>query len=158
MGSKSKTLKNGQRVGLTRNQQRKLDYSAEAAKASRGAAKEGAGSAPSKSKMASRTNHSPGPGKNGGNHGQQAQEKKQRRVEAEARQAVHDKLSTSEKIAELDRVLGKGQGASRERARLNKLLAPKPVFIAPAAATALAKELTDTLKAAKPAKRPYIKK
>lgn len=41
---------------------------------------------------------------------------------AAERQAAHNKLSTKEKLAKLDLILGAGLGAVRERARLNALL------------------------------------
>lgn len=44
------------------------------------------------------------------------------RTEAAERQAAHDKLSLKEKLAKLDMILGCGQGAARERARLNTML------------------------------------
>lgn len=44
---------------------------------------------------------------------------KQRRQEAaRERQAAHDKLTPAQKIAKLDRKLGVGQGAKKERAKL----------------------------------------
>jgi len=42
----------------------------------------------------------------------------QRQEEAAQRQAISDKLSPEQRIQNLDRVHGEGQGAQRERARL----------------------------------------
>lgn len=48
---------------------------------------------------------------------------KQERIErALDRQANRDTLTPEQQIAELDRRLGKGIGASKERARLEKLI------------------------------------
>ena len=44
--------------------------------------------------------------------------KAQRQSEAQARQASYDKLSPKEKLARLDKKLGKGQGAKKQRERL----------------------------------------
>ena len=44
--------------------------------------------------------------------------KQKRRDEAAARQAECDKLSPEERLARLDKLFGKGEGAKRERARL----------------------------------------
>lgn len=44
---------------------------------------------------------------------------------AEERNAAYQKLSTKEKLAKLDLILGSGQGAQRQRARLNALLEAK---------------------------------
>ena len=53
-----------------------------------------------------------------------------RKIEAVTRQEAWVKLSTSEKIASLDRRLGKGLGAVKQRARLRTVqaapLAPTP--------------------------------
>lgn len=46
-----------------------------------------------------------------------------RRNEAQERQAAYDKLTTVQKLAKLDETFGEGVGASRQRAKLNKLLA-----------------------------------
>ncbi|GAF96078.1 unnamed protein product [marine sediment metagenome] len=46
--------------------------------------------------------------------------KKVRREEAEERQKKHEKLSVDEKIGKLDKNLGKGIGARKERAKLAK--------------------------------------
>ncbi len=43
-----------------------------------------------------------------------------RREDAIERQAARDSLSNSEQIARLDKILGKGKGAVKERARLSK--------------------------------------
>ena len=52
--------------------------------------------------------------------------KKFRQEEARERQAAHDAMSLVEKIEKLDRLLGKGLGATRERRRLAGLgKAPK---------------------------------
>lgn len=48
--------------------------------------------------------------------------KKMLREEAQERQERHDKLSTLEKIAKLDDLLGPNVGAKRERAKLKALL------------------------------------
>jgi hypothetical protein len=50
--------------------------------------------------------------------GRRAQDKAQRRSEAAARQAEHDKLSVKEKLAKLDAA---GHAAVKERARLATL-------------------------------------
>lgn len=42
------------------------------------------------------------------------------RKEAEERQEASSRLSASEKVARLNKRLGKGSGAKRERARLNE--------------------------------------
>lgn len=42
----------------------------------------------------------------------------QKRQEAEERQKYYDGLSVTEKIANLDKKFGKGQGAKKERAKL----------------------------------------
>ena len=42
----------------------------------------------------------------------------QRKSEAEARQEAHDKLTSQQKLAKLDKRLGKGIGAKKERARI----------------------------------------
>lgn len=55
----------------------------------------------------------------GQNAGSRKQRKLQRRQEAEARQAEHDKLSAKEKLAKLDAA---GHAAVKERARLAKLI------------------------------------
>lgn len=54
------------------------------------------------------------------NHGKVNKERK--RVEAQERQAAYDKLSTTEKIAQLDKTFGKGLGAGKQRRRLALLL------------------------------------
>lgn len=46
--------------------------------------------------------------------------KESRQSEAKERQEAYNKLSTSEKLAQLDKAFGKGKGATRQRARLNK--------------------------------------
>lgn len=46
--------------------------------------------------------------------------KEQKQEEAKARQEAYDKLSPKEKLARLDAMFGKGQGAARERQRLLK--------------------------------------
>jgi hypothetical protein len=43
-----------------------------------------------------------------------------RRTSALLRQGEYAKLSVSEKIAQLDKAFGKGKGAARQRAKLNK--------------------------------------
>lgn len=47
-----------------------------------------------------------------------------RQSEAEARNAVVAALIPKERLEKLDRILGPGVGAKRERARLQKKLAP----------------------------------
>jgi len=47
----------------------------------------------------------------------------EKKTQAEARKEAHDKLTTQQKIAELDMMFGKDQGAKKERARL---LNPQP--------------------------------
>jgi len=46
--------------------------------------------------------------------------KEQRRESAKARQTERTKRSTAEQIKRLDTMFGKGQGATKERARLTK--------------------------------------
>lgn len=46
--------------------------------------------------------------------------KEKRQEEAKERQEAYNKLSVSEKLAQLDKTFGKNKGASRQRARLNK--------------------------------------
>ena len=48
--------------------------------------------------------------------------KNRRRDDAEQRQVEYTKLTIQQRIDKLDKFLGKGIGAKRERARLNKLL------------------------------------
>ncbi len=48
---------------------------------------------------------------------------KKRREEAEARQAVRDKLTSEQQLARLDVLLGENQGATKERLRLNQDIA-----------------------------------
>jgi len=48
--------------------------------------------------------------------------KKQRRKEAEERQKAYDNLTTQQKLDRLDKKFGKGKGAAKERARLEKKL------------------------------------
>lgn len=59
-----------------------------------------------------------------------AEKLEKKRTEAAERTARWEALSTKEKIADLDRRLGKGQGAVKQRARLAAQLAeeskPKP--------------------------------
>jgi hypothetical protein len=150
MGSKSKTLVNGKRAGTTRNQQRKIDYAQQAAQWAKGRAKEGGSATPSRTKLSTRTNHSPGVGKNGAQHGLQAQQKKQRRMEAEARQVIYLKMTPQERLAELDRVLGKGLGAARERARILSKMKPVAAPVVPPAAVIEA--TTKTKQKVKPTK------
>ena len=50
--------------------------------------------------------------------------REQRREDANERLTVYDKLTVQRKIDALDRVLGQGQGATRQRARLGELLNP----------------------------------
>ena len=52
---------------------------------------------------------------NKGNH-----RKEKRQQEAKERQEAYNKLSNSEKLAQLDKTFGKNKGAARQRARLNK--------------------------------------
>ena len=49
--------------------------------------------------------------------------KAEKRKEAQSRQAAHDELTPREKLAKLDRKLGKGKGAVKERAKLNERVA-----------------------------------
>ena len=49
-----------------------------------------------------------------------------RRKDAKDRQAAYDKLSVTEKLAMLDIRLGKGQGAKKQRERLQTLLVQQP--------------------------------
>jgi hypothetical protein len=42
-----------------------------------------------------------------------------RRADAIARQEYRDKLSATEQLARLDKILGKGVGATKERRKLN---------------------------------------
>ena len=48
--------------------------------------------------------------------------KKDKRKEAKARQEKYDKLTPQQRLDKLDRKLGKGVGAKKERARLLKLI------------------------------------
>ena len=50
--------------------------------------------------------------------------REQRREDAVARQQVHDKLSAQQRLDLIDVRLGKGVGATRERARLALILQP----------------------------------
>lgn len=104
-------LVKGKRVGLTRNQQRKLDYAAEAQRAqSRSTVKEGSSSATtSRTTRGSRTNH-----KNGireANHARRVQE-------ANDRNNTWAKMTPQEQLQALDGRLGKNVGAVKQRARL----------------------------------------
>jgi hypothetical protein len=68
---------------------------------------------------------SPGTGKNkNSNHnvGVKRSLKAARQAEAKARKAEYDNLLPQQKLQNLDKVLGKGQGAARERAKLQKQL------------------------------------
>jgi hypothetical protein len=51
-----------------------------------------------------------------------AERRERKREEAEARQAAYDSLTVQQKIARLDKKFGNGQGASKERAKLQKQL------------------------------------
>jgi hypothetical protein len=53
--------------------------------------------------------------------------KKDRQLAAAERQAAYDALSSKERIKRLDRILGKNKGATKERARLNELVAHESV-------------------------------
>lgn len=44
----------------------------------------------------------------------------EKKLSADARQAVYNALTVEQKIARLDQAFGEGLGAKRERARLNK--------------------------------------
>ncbi len=46
--------------------------------------------------------------------------KEQRQEEAQERQATYDKLSPEQKTAKLDQKFGKGLGAKKQRAKLQK--------------------------------------
>lgn len=52
----------------------------------------------------------------------------QKKTEAEARNAAHQALTPQQRLAKLDQAFGKGQGAKKERAKLEGLLnkAPAP--------------------------------
>lgn len=52
-------------------------------------------------------------------------EKQRRYEEAQVRAEEHDALTTEQKIAKLDRRLGKGVGAEKERAKLERVLEHK---------------------------------
>lgn len=54
--------------------------------------------------------------------GQQERDTQRRREEAVVRQEAYDKLSSVEKVLRLDNILGKGQGAKRQRARIQEQL------------------------------------
>lgn len=56
------------------------------------------------------------------NRGIKKAKKEQRREEAEARQEKHNLLTPRQKLEKLDRRLGKDKGASKERARLQKII------------------------------------
>jgi hypothetical protein len=60
---------------------------------------------------------------NMGSYSDKENNKSIKREAAEARQAAYDKLSISDRIAKLDARFGVGQGAVRERAKLQALLA-----------------------------------
>ncbi len=51
--------------------------------------------------------------------------REQRREEAQARQARYDALSAEQKLAELDAKFGPGQGARKQRERLQAVLEKK---------------------------------
>lgn len=53
--------------------------------------------------------------------------KELKRKEAAERQSYWNSLSTTEKLANLDRRLGKGVGAKKQRKKLEKLLAEEKV-------------------------------
>jgi hypothetical protein len=53
-----------------------------------------------------------------GNSGKATAHKQVLREEAEVRQAERDKRTPQEQIARLDRILGEGVGAKKERAKL----------------------------------------
>lgn len=52
---------------------------------------------------------------------------KRRQEGADDRQLVSDALTPKERLARLDRRLGKGLGAARERARLEPLVGPQEI-------------------------------
>jgi hypothetical protein len=106
----SKTLKKGKRTGLTRNQQRKADYARLAAASQRkgGGAPVATYTSTSKGKL-KRTNHKRG-------HAKAARDK--RRTEGEARNTAWAKLGAKEQIASLDKRLGEGVGAVKQRFKI----------------------------------------
>ena len=56
-------------------------------------------------------------------HGIAQSKKAERRAQAEARKAEHDKLTVAQKIAKLDALFGVGVGATKERAKLQSKIA-----------------------------------
>jgi hypothetical protein len=48
--------------------------------------------------------------------------REEKRQQALARQEARNKLTPAQQLAKLDALLGKGKGAKRERARLQKLI------------------------------------
>jgi hypothetical protein len=111
---KSKTLKDGKRVGLTRNQRRKAEYATLAHGRSSSSAPSSTGQAKKR-----KINHHK-------NILRQARE--QRHIEADARKTKSNTLSPKQRLHLLDERLGKGVGATRERARLIEQIKnpPKP--------------------------------
>ena len=55
--------------------------------------------------------------------------KQVKRQEAQVRQEAYDKLSPEQKLKLLDEKLGKDQGASKERAKLTKLLGQSQIKV-----------------------------
>jgi hypothetical protein len=123
MAHSNRVSRQSGKAGLTRNQRRKQDYQKLAAETAR----KGVNAQPVQSQTGgmvgrkSRTNHPAGQGKKGAQHGQQKLWATERRKAAEARQQAWAKLTTAQKIAALDKRLGKGKGAIAQRAQLAAL-------------------------------------
>jgi hypothetical protein len=64
---------------------------------------------------------------NPGIKGRRPDNKKHKREEAAERQAAYDGLTAAQKLAKLDRKLGEGVGAKRERAKLQSAVEPLQV-------------------------------
>jgi hypothetical protein len=63
--------------------------------------------------------------RNPGVRGVRPDNKKHKRAEAAERQAAYDALSTAQKLALLDRKLGAGVGAKKQRAKLQGAVEPQ---------------------------------